>query len=351
MISTTSELVGLLDRLESGGATVPGIDLEADNLHRYAEQLCLVQVTDGERYDLVDPLAIEDLAPLGKYLETATLWMHGADFDMTLFKREFNLLPEMIFDTQIAARLLGVRKFSYANLVDQYFDVQLSKSSQKENWGQRPLPDKMCEYALNDVRYLLPLGQKLEDELHEKGRHRWFLESCEAAMAKVRARDDQREDPWRIQGSGKLDRQGLAILKTIWEWRDGEACSWDRPAFMVARNKQLIDWSLDLLQDNQPSIPHNFKGGRLRRLHEAMKVAKSIPKDEWPERPKRKGRRWADEQEEEFRRHAERRDVIAEELDIDPSMLAPRSVIERLVWKEEEPSALLLPWQRELLGV
>jgi ribonuclease D len=351
MISTTSELVHLLEKIRGGGVAAPGIDLEADNLHRYSEQLCLVQVTDGERYELVDPLAIEDLSPLGTFLETATLWMHGADFDMTLFKREFGLLPEMILDTQIAARLLGVRKFSYANLVEQYFDVQLSKTSQKENWGQRPLPDKMCEYALNDVRYLLPLAAKLEEQLHEKGRHQWFLECCKAAMDRVRERDEQREDPWRIQGSGKLDRQGLVFLKAIWEWRDQEACNWDRPAFMVARNNQLIDWSVDLVRGKDPIIPHNFRGGRLRRLQESMKRAKSVPKEEWPERPKRKGRRWDDEQEEEFRRHAERRDMVAEELDIDPSMLAPRAVIERLVWKEEEPERLLLPWQRELLGV
>lgn len=351
MISTQSDLVNLLDGLKAGPCSVPGIDLEADNLHRYAEQLCLVQVTDGENYELVDPLAIDDLSPLRDFLETATLWMHGADFDMTLFKREFDLLPEMIFDTQIAARLLGVRKFSYANLVDQYFDVQLSKSSQKENWGQRPLPDKMCEYAKNDVRYLLPMGAKLEEQLHEKGRYQWFVESCKAAMDRVREREEQREDPWRIQGSGKLDSCGLNYLKAVWEWRDQEACNWDRPAFMVARNKQLIDWSLDLVRGKDPVIPHNFKGGRLRRLREAMKKAQGTPKSEWPERPKRKGRRWADEQEEEFKRHAERRDMVAEELDIDPSMLAPRAVIERLVWKEEVPESLLLPWQRELLGV
>ena len=120
---------------------------------------------------------------------------------------------------------------------------------------------------------------------------------------------------------------------------------------MVARNKQLIDWSLSLVRGQKPELPKNFRGGRQRRLEETIKKAQGLSRDEWPERPKRKGRRWADEQEEEFRRHAERRDIVAEELDIDPSMLAPRAVIERLVWKEEEPASLLLPWQRELLGV
>ena len=187
MITTRAELVALLDQLTLAPGACPGIDLEADNLHRYAEQLCLIQVTDGQRFELVDPLAIEDLDPLKGFLEGATIWMHGADFDMTLMRREFGILPKMIFDTQIAARLLGVRRFSYANLVEQYFEVTLSKSSQKENWGQRPLPDKMCEYALNDVRYLLPLADRLERELRARDRYSWFLESCEAAMARPRA--------------------------------------------------------------------------------------------------------------------------------------------------------------------
>lgn len=351
MIETRGELVALLDDLAAGPASCPGIDLEADNLHRYAEQLCLIQVTDGTRYELVDPLVIEDLDPFAEFLKTATLWMHGADFDMTLMRREFGLLPEMILDTQIAARLLGVRKFSYANLVEQFFGVKLSKSSQKENWGQRPLPGKMCEYARNDVRYLLPLGEKLEGQLREKGRHGWFLESCEAAMRRVMERDEQRGDPWRIQGAGKLDRRGLGCLKTLWEWRDNEARDWDRPAFMVTRNKQLIDWSLAISKGGPLEFPRNMRGRRMKSLKAAIEKARNLSKSELPERPRGKGRRWDDSHEAEYARHAKRRDEVAADLDIDPSILASRAVIERLIWKEEEVSSLLLPWQRELMGL
>ena len=351
MISTRAELVALLDDLSTGSGACPGIDLEADNLHRYAEQLCLIQMTDGQRFELVDPLVIEDLDPLKNFLQGATIWMHGADFDMTLMRREFGILPKMIFDTQIAARLLGVRKFSYANLVGQYFEVQLSKSSQKENWGQRPLPAKMCEYALNDVRYLLPLAERLETELHEKGRYSWFLESCEAAMDRVRERDGEREDPWRIQGAGKLDRRGLGCLRTLWEWRDREACEWDRPAFMVARNKLLIEWSLAIVKGEPLEFPKYIRGRRQRRLEVAIAKARTLPESEWPERPKGRRRRWDDSQEAEYARHAKKRDEVAGELDIDPSVLASRAVLERLIWREEEPERLLLPWQREVMGL
>jgi ribonuclease D len=351
MISTQSELLGLIEDLRSVDASVPGFDLEADNLHRYAEQLCLVQVTDGKRFELIDPLAIKNLDPLRDFLVEANIWMHGADFDMTLMRREFGILPKMIFDTQIAARLLGVRKFSYANLVEQNFEVQLSKSSQKENWGQRPLPAKMCEYALNDVRYLLPLAERLEAGLREQGRYTWFLESCEAAMNRVRERDEEREDPWRIQGAGKLDRWGLGCLRILWEWRDREAQEWDRPAFMVARNNLLIDWSLAIAKGGALEFPRNIRARRQRRLELALEKARNLPKSEWPVRPKSRGRRWDDRQEAEYARYAKKRDQVAEELDIDPSILASRAVLERLVWREEEPDRLLLPWQRALLEV
>ena len=260
MITTSAELAGLVDALPSNGSPYAGIDLEADNLHRYAEQLCLIQITDGDSVVLVDPLEVEDLTPLREYLSANPVWMHGADFDMTLLRREFGVLPAMIFDTQIAARLLGVMRFSYANLVEQYFDVQLCKASQKENWGQRPLPEKMCEYAMNDVRYLLPLAGILEADLRKKERYDWFVESCEAAMDRVRERDEEREDPWRIRGAGKLDRQALCFLKALWEWRDAEAREWDRPPFMVVRNQQLTAWAEALSRGGKPELPRNVRG-------------------------------------------------------------------------------------------
>ncbi len=85
--------------------------------------------------------------------------MHGADYDMTMFKRQFGKLPAVVYDTQIGARLLGVRRFGLGDLVNHYFGVELSKSSQKADWGKRPLSPKMIEYALNDVHYLLGNGR------------------------------------------------------------------------------------------------------------------------------------------------------------------------------------------------
>ena len=112
MITNTSELASLVEQLPACDSTYAGIDLEADNLHRYAEQLCLIQISDGKDVFLVDPLEVEDLSPFRDYLASHKVWMHGADFDMTLLRREFGSLPGMIYDTQIAARLLGIPRFS-----------------------------------------------------------------------------------------------------------------------------------------------------------------------------------------------------------------------------------------------
>jgi ribonuclease D len=351
MITTAVDMAGFLDGLAGRAGFDAGFDFEADNLHRYAEQLCLVQVSDGTEMHLIDPLEIDDLSALGKFLERSTIWLHGADFDMRLMMAEFDHLPHLVLDTQIAARLLGVDRFSYANLVERFFGVELSKSSQKENWGQRPLPEKMCEYARNDVRYLLPLADKLVADLHEKGRHHWFIESCEAAMAKVRDRDAEKQDPWRIQGSGKLNPRALCFLRALWGWRDEEARRWDRPPFMVGKNKQLIDWAHGLALGQKQEWPRSMRSDRRARLHAALDQADAEAENEWPARIRGNSRRWEASQEEKYKEFAGKRDKVAEGLGIEPSLLAPRAVIEQLVWEELDPGTLLLNWQRELLGV
>ena len=348
MITTSAELSGLVDNLPANGFPFAGIDLEADNLHRYAEQLCLIQISTGEEMILVDPLEVNDLGPLRGYLAVNSIWMHGADFDMMLLRREFGMLPRMIYDTQIAARLLGILRFSYANLVEQFFDVKLCKASQKENWGQRPLPAKMCEYASNDVRYLLPLADKLEDDLRTRGRFDWFVESCRSAMDRVMERDVEREDPWRIRGAGKLDSQALCLLRALWNWRDGEARQWDRPPFMVARNQQLIMWAESLVRGEKPETPRNVKGGRARRLKEAIEEARQIPRSEWPERRKGTGQRWNSSQEKRYEALARKRDKAAESLEIESSVIAPRAALEQIAL-EADPAEHLLGWQRALL--
>ena len=352
MISTTQELHQFLSNCsEIDGERICAIDTEADSLHRYKESLCLIQFTVGKECVLIDPLAIDDLAPLDQYLRDATVWMHGADYDMTMLKREFGHIPPTVYDTQIGARLLGVKKFGLGNLVEHYFDIVLSKSSQKADWGKRPLSEKMIDYALNDVRYLLEMGEMICAQLKEKGRFEWFTESCEAARTKVADRDDSRDEQWRISGSGKLDPYGLACLRALWNWRDVEAEAWDRPSFMVATNRQLIEWSLSLADKKQIDLPKHYRGERIRRYKEAIASLADLPKSEWPARPVKLRRKKDKNFDSRVDALSAKRNTIAAELDIDSSLIISRSVIEMLAADEAKPEDVLMSWQIKLLGL
>jgi ribonuclease D len=352
MIDTTERLARHLEESRpSKGAPVCAIDTEADSLHRYRESLCLIQFAVRGNSVLIDPLAIEDLSPLGSYLSEAVVWMHGADYDMTMFKRQFGELPAVVYDTQIGARLLGARRFGLGNLVHQYFDVELSKSSQKADWGKRPLSPKMIEYALNDVDYLLEMGDMIVAKLKDLDRYEWFEESCTAARQRVLDRDDTKEENWRIQGSGKLDPRALSCLRALWRWRDSEAKSWDRPSFMVLTNRQLIGWVADICFGNKVNLPKHFRPDRVKRFSATLAAIESTPESDWPERLTGKRRRRDRDFEKQVDALLKTRDQAASELDIESSLIAPRAVLETLAAGESVSADLLLSWQRKCLGL
>lgn len=352
MIETTEQLRTKLQQASQGASPpVCAIDTEADSLHRYRESLCLIQFAAAGEPFLIDPLAIDDLTPLWDYLSTATVWMHGADYDMTMIKRECAKLPPVVFDTQIGARLLGARRFGLGDLVLSYFNIELCKTSQKADWGKRPLSDKMVEYALNDVRYLLEMGDKITAELKERGRYEWFVESCEAARDKVLQRDDSHEENWRIQGAGKLEPFGLACLRALWHWRDAEAKAWDRPSFMVVTNRQLGEWATELASGRNITLPHHFRPDRIKRLRAAVAAVEAIPESDWPKRISVRRRKRDRDFERRLDDLIQKRETVAASLDIEGSLIAPRAVLESIAANEVDPNNVLLAWQIECLGL
>lgn len=352
MIETSKQLTEFLDAAaKRHGTNHCAIDTEADSLHRYSESLCLVQFAIGGEIELIDPLAIDDLQPLANFLAERTVWMHGADYDMTMLKREFGEIPATVFDTQIGARLLGVRRYGLGDLVEHYFGVTLLKSSQKADWGKRPLSEKMVDYALNDVKYLLEMGDIIVGQLKELGRYEWFLESCVVARQKVLERTEEREDNWRIGGAGKLSREGLAYLKHLWHWRDGEAKAWDRPTFMVCGNKQLIEWCTQLCEGKEITLPRHFRPNRQQRFQAALDKAKALSEDQWPSRPKTERTRRPKDFDSKLDALMNKRNQCASDLDIETSLIAPRATLEALASGHGAPEELLMKWQRECLGL
>jgi ribonuclease D len=347
MIQTNSQLTELLPQLVPVDRVA--VDTEADSLHCYFEKLCLIQLSFAGHDYLVDPLANVDLGPLAAALTQKEIVLQGADFDLRLLRRSLDFVATRIFDTVIAARLLGIRSFSLAALVEKFFGVTLTKGSQKANWARRPLPPHMAEYAMNDTRYLLPLAEKLETGLRERGRLEWFRQSCERALEQAaveRNRDD--EEAWRISGAGKLAGRASAILRELWEWRDQEAQAADRPAFHVLQNHELLRAAEQFAAGEAPDYRH-FSPRRRQSFREAAERGLNLPEAEWPVRPKRRGTRPTREMEraaEELRR---RRDVVADQHGLEPSLIAPRGAIDALVADESQSDALLVPWQRSLL--
>src|SRR5256714_13339845 len=210
VIASERQLTDLIRQIDAADRVA--LDTEADSLHSYREKLCLLQISvpaavsaRGYNDFIVDPLAGLDLEPLRQALEPREIVLHGADYDLRMLQRGLNFTAHTIFDTLIAARLLGIREFSLAALVKRYFGLELPKGSQKADWAKRPLPARMAEYAINDARYLLPLAEKLEAELDSYQRGDWLRQSCQraieqAAMARVRKNDES----WRVGGSGSL---------------------------------------------------------------------------------------------------------------------------------------------------
>ncbi len=347
MIQTDAQLAEFLPKLETADRVA--VDTEADSLHCYFEKLCLIQISVPGHDYLVDPLAQVDLSPLAVALTPKEIVLQGADFDLRLLRRTLGFVATRIFDTVIAARLLGIRSFSLAALVERYFGVTLAKGSQKANWAQRPLRRHMAEYALNDTRYLLPLAEKLEAELRECGRMDWFRQSCERALEQSRIeRTRDGEEPWRISGAGKLGGRAAAVLRELWQWRDQEAQAVDKPSFHILQNHLLLEAAEQFVAGQVPDYRH-FSPRRRQGFRDAGHRGLNLPESEWPVRPKRRGTRPTPEMERAADELRRRRDAVADQHGIEPSLIAPRGAIDALVADQSQGNALLVPWQRDLL--
>ncbi|HXP34944.1 MAG TPA: ribonuclease D [Chthoniobacterales bacterium] len=349
MIATSSQLRELLPQLKSVNRVA--LDTEADSLHCYREKLCLLQISTPERDVIVDPLADVDLAPLRDALANKEIVLHGADYDLRLLRRNLGFVPQRIFDTVLAARLIGIHEFSLAALVQRYFQIELAKGSQKANWAQRPLPTRMAEYAVNDTRYLLPLAEQLETELKSRNRMEWFRQSCQRALEQA-AIDRERDvdEAWRISGAGALRGRASAILRELWNWREKEAEAADRPPFHILQNRELLHSAERFAAGESPDYKH-FSDRRRRAFLEAAARALQLLEKDWPVRPRRSGTRATAEVVKRIEQLRRNRDHAAKDLQIDSSLIAPRATLEVIAADETRASALLVSWQQKLLGI
>jgi ribonuclease D len=327
------------------------LDTEADSLHCYFDKLCLIQLSVPGKNLLVDPLSGISLTPLFDALKGKTVVIHSADYDLRLLRRCGYEGPCSLFDTMIAARLCGSMEFGLASLLHQHFGVTLAKASQKANWALRPLSQTMLEYAINDTLNLLKLAEIQETRLRELGRWEWFQQMCDRA---VRSSSVQRErDPdslWRISGYADLSPRGTAILRALWHWRDQEAQAVDKPAFHILNNDLLLTFSA-AFDASEPVDPRHLRGERRARFFRAANTALQLPETEWPKTIRKPRLRTTQDQEMRFRALKKIRDSVAIDLQLDPTLIAPKATLEQLSRNETEALEGLMPWQRTCLNL
>lgn len=349
VIESTETLCEFVEAMRHAGRI--GLDTEADSLHCYFEKLCLIQISIPGRDVLIDPLAGIPLDPLFDELNRHEVIIQGLDYDLRLLRRVGLTEIGGVFDTMIAARLVGATEFSLAALLSAHFGITLVKGSQKANWARRPLSPQMVEYAHNDTRHLEALAAKLEEQICTLGRMEWFRQSCEKAVEATRTvRERDGDTLWRISGSGLLRGRAAALLRELWHWRDQEARSVDRPAFHILRNDLLIEAAKRFDQGLPVHAPH-LSGSRGRRFFQAAEKALALPEGEWPQPIRTHRARPTPEMEKAFNDFKLRRDHAAAHHRIDPSLIASKSVLESLAAETDATLERLLPWQRMLLGI
>ena len=349
MVDAPEKLADLLPKLEA--ADWIAIDTEADSLHAYPEKLCLIQLSFENADVIVDPLAGLDLAPLWAVLGKHELIFHGADYDLRLLRKGYGFVPAAIFDTMIAARLVGAKEFGLSNLVAKYLAITLEKGPQKANWARRPLTERMETYARNDTRHLKPLVDMLRQQLVDKGRLEWQQESCGRLIADcAQFRPVDPHLMWRVKGSHQLNPRGLAVVRELWHWREKEAVKFNRPPHFVLSSETMVDIAEAAAESGplREILPRYLTPRRRAEILKAIK--KGLAQDQLPGVLRSAPYRQTEQEKKRMHDLEKRRNRAAGELGIDPTLIASRAMLVMLAKDWNAHQSELMNWQRELLS-
>lgn len=218
------------------------VDTESDSLYSYFEKVCLIQFSiPGSDY-LVDPLKL-DVSGLAPFFANSAIQkiFHAAEYDFLSLKRDYGFTFANLFDTMIAAKILGWPRYGLGPILADYFDITLNKRFQRYNWGQRPLSKPALDYAHLDTHYLLPLQEIQFAELTRQQRLREAIEAFDRlTQVEPSPKIFDPDDFWRIKGARDLSPPQQGILHELFILRDKIARRIDRPAFKVMNDNTLI---------------------------------------------------------------------------------------------------------------
>ena len=266
------------------------IDTEFFRETTYYPHLGLIQIAGPNDIICVDPLAFDAREQLRRLFFNAdiTKVFHSCSQDMEVLYLYFGELPAPIFDTQIAAAMLGHQdQIGYAKLVAEQYDVELDKSQTRTNWLKRPLSAKQIEYAGEDVLYLLPLYEKFNQALKDKDRDAWLQEDCKLLCGNEQRFQPDMENCWqRVKGYFKLEGVQLAVCRSISQWREQLAIDKDETRRRIMSDDLLLKLAATQADINQlKTIDRQiakFNCDEQQALALAIKTGFQTPEAEWP---------------------------------------------------------------------
>ena len=360
-IDTPEQVELFLDDIS--GVREIALDTEGASFHRFIDRIYLLQITTRERSAVIDPIPIGAPPRLGEALEDPAVEVvfHDADYDLRLLYQDYGWHVRNIFDTRIAAQLLGIKSFGLAALLEQFFGVQLDKKHQRADWSLRPLTQGMLDYAAQDTRYLLDLRDELRSRLEKLGRLEWAKEEFERLEGTKWDAEDESENFLRIKGARDLTRRELALLRELVPWRDGVARELDRATFRVMGNEVLLDIARTAPANVQQlaglkGMPRGILDRGGAAILSAVKRGLEVAEAHLPKFPR--AAKW--EREEDFEANVARlktiRDAAAVRLSLDPGVLCSRERLEAIVRrkpgrvKDLEDVSGLRRWQIAEMG-
>jgi ribonuclease D len=351
MKASDSELLLYLDTPQQvelflddiSGVREIALDTEGANFHRFIDRIYLLQITTRERSAVIDPLPIGAPVRLGTILEDpgVEVVFHDADYDLRLLHQDYGWHVNNIFDTRIAAQLLGIKSFGLAALLEQFFGVKLDKKHQRADWSLRPLTQGMLDYAAQDTRYLLDLRDELRSRLEKLGRLEWAREEFDRLEGTKWEPDDGSQAFLRIKGARDLTRRELALLRELVPWRDSVARDLDRATFRVMGNEVLLDIARTAPRSAQQlaglkGMPRGILDRGGAAILSAVQRGLDIVEEHLPRFPR--AAKW--DREDDFEERVSKlktvRDSAATRLSLDPGVLCSRERLEAIVRKRPE---------------
>ncbi|MBI4501790.1 MAG: ribonuclease D [Gemmatimonadetes bacterium] len=366
LITTAQAVRSLAARLR--GEPVVAFDTEAASFHRYIDRVYLIQISSPRETAIVDPLATDDLSPLGDLLANPAIEVvfHDADYDLRSLDRDFGFRARRVFDTRIAAQLLGEPGVGLSALLQKYFGVTLNKKMQRADWSQRPLTQEMIDYAAADTSHLPALRDVMEAELQKRGRLDWAREEFTRLEAVRSNSDSTNSDEYlRLKGAKALPPRAQVILRSLHQWRENRARVLDRAPFRVLHNEALLALAQTApttiaAMRAAPGVPASAVDRYGEELIAEVSGALSTPPSEWPRRERSARFRPDAETELRFERLKQMRNERAKELGLEPGVLCANAALLALARGEsgsaepdrpgtdERPE--LRAWQRIALG-